>query len=155
MHFHFLKLIYLANYRTFCNCTYWRNSVAPHSTRLSPAYTRYMQWPNSDRNYNKKRLSSHYTKSEGLCLSRQHDMEVHGGHGGKLSYILNLTRDKELILTWLHYSDPAKYFWATRGPGFDSWSYHIFCVAMGLERGPLGFVTISEELLETKVAAPV
>jgi hypothetical protein len=24
-----------------------------------------------------------------------------------------------------------------RGPGFDSWSYQIFCVAVDLERGPL------------------
>jgi hypothetical protein len=31
----------------------------------------------------------------------------------------------------------------------------FFCVAMGLERGPLSLVSIKEELLERKVAAPV
>jgi hypothetical protein len=31
----------------------------------------------------------------------------------------------------------------------------IFCVAMGLDRGPLSLVRIIEELLERKVAAPV
>jgi hypothetical protein len=41
------------------------------------------------------------------------------------------------------------------GPGFDSRRYQILCVAVGLERGPLSFVSINEELLERKVAAPV
>jgi hypothetical protein len=34
-------------------------------------------------------------------------------------------------------------------------SYQIFCIAVGLERGPLSFVGINEELLERKVAALV
>jgi hypothetical protein len=42
-----------------------------------------------------------------------------------------------------------------RGPGFDSQRYQIFCVAEGLERGPLSLVRINEELLERKVVAPV
>jgi hypothetical protein len=42
-----------------------------------------------------------------------------------------------------------------RGPGFDSQRYHIFLVAVGLKRGPLSLVRISDELLERKVAAPV
>jgi hypothetical protein len=42
-----------------------------------------------------------------------------------------------------------------RGPGFDSRRYQIFCVAVGLELGPLSLVRIIEELLERKVAAPV
>jgi hypothetical protein len=42
-----------------------------------------------------------------------------------------------------------------RGPGFDSRGYQIFCVTVGLERGPLSLVRINEELLERKVAAPV
>jgi hypothetical protein len=42
-----------------------------------------------------------------------------------------------------------------RGPGIDSRRYQIFSVVMGLERGPLSFVRINEELLERKVAAPV
>jgi hypothetical protein len=42
-----------------------------------------------------------------------------------------------------------------RGPGFDSKRYHIFLVAVGLERGPLSLVRINEELLERKVAAQV
>jgi hypothetical protein len=37
-----------------------------------------------------------------------------------------------------------------RGPGFDSLSYQIFCVAVGLERGPLSLVSVNEELLEKK-----
>jgi hypothetical protein len=39
--------------------------------------------------------------------------------------------------------------------GFDSLSYDIFCVPVGLERGPLSLVSINEKLLERKVAAPV
>jgi hypothetical protein len=42
-----------------------------------------------------------------------------------------------------------------RGPEFNSGRYQIFCVAVGLERGPLSLVRINEELLERKVAAPV
>jgi hypothetical protein len=42
----------------------------------------------------------------------------------------------------------------SRGPGFDSWPYHVFWVAVGLERGPLSLVRITEEQLEWKVAAP-
>jgi hypothetical protein len=37
-----------------------------------------------------------------------------------------------------------------RGSGFDSLRYQIFCVAVGLEQGPLSLVSINEELLETK-----
>jgi hypothetical protein len=42
-----------------------------------------------------------------------------------------------------------------RGPGFDSRRYQIFCVVVGLERGPLSLVRINEELLKRLVAAPV
>jgi hypothetical protein len=42
-----------------------------------------------------------------------------------------------------------------RDPGFDSQRYQIFCVAVGLERGPVSFVSINEELLERKLAASV
>jgi hypothetical protein len=35
-----------------------------------------------------------------------------------------------------------------RGPAFDSRPCDIFCVALGLERGPLSLVRINEELLE-------
>ena len=42
-----------------------------------------------------------------------------------------------------------------RGLGFDSQSYQIFWVVVGLERGPLSFVMSIEELLEQKVEAPV
>jgi hypothetical protein len=42
-----------------------------------------------------------------------------------------------------------------RDPGFDSQLYQIFCVAVDLEWGPLSLVTINEDLLERKVAAPV
>jgi hypothetical protein len=41
------------------------------------------------------------------------------------------------------------------GPGFDSRSYQIFWVVVGLERGPLSLVRIIEELLERPEAAPV
>jgi hypothetical protein len=37
-----------------------------------------------------------------------------------------------------------------RGPGFDSRRYQIFIVVVGLERGPLSLVRITEELLEMK-----
>jgi hypothetical protein len=42
-----------------------------------------------------------------------------------------------------------------QGLGFDSRHYQNFCIAVGLERDPLSFVRINEELLERKVAAPV
>jgi hypothetical protein len=38
----------------------------------------------------------------------------------------------------------------SRGPGFDSRRYHIFSEVVGLERGPLSLVRITEELLEWK-----
>jgi hypothetical protein len=38
----------------------------------------------------------------------------------------------------------------TRGPGVDSWHYQIFWVAVGLERGPLSFGRLNEELLKEK-----
>ena len=37
-----------------------------------------------------------------------------------------------------------------RGPGFDPRRYQIFCVVVGLERGPLSLVRSIEELLEWK-----
>jgi hypothetical protein len=37
-----------------------------------------------------------------------------------------------------------------RGPGFDSRCYHISWEVVGLERGPLSLVSITEELLEFK-----
>jgi hypothetical protein len=42
-----------------------------------------------------------------------------------------------------------------RGPGFDSRHYQIFREVVGLERGPLSLVRITEEILERKVADPV
>jgi hypothetical protein len=42
-----------------------------------------------------------------------------------------------------------------QSPGFDSRRYHIFWEVVGLERGPLSLLRISEELLEWQVAAPV
>jgi hypothetical protein len=41
-----------------------------------------------------------------------------------------------------------------RGPGFDSRHYQKIKV-VGLDRGPLSLVSTTEELLDTKVAAPV
>jgi hypothetical protein len=38
----------------------------------------------------------------------------------------------------------------SRGPGFDSRRYQIFWEVVGLERGPLSLVRITEELLEWK-----
>jgi hypothetical protein len=43
----------------------------------------------------------------------------------------------------------------SRGPGFHSWCHQIFSEVVDLERGPLSLVRIIEELLESKVAAPV
>jgi hypothetical protein len=42
-----------------------------------------------------------------------------------------------------------------RGPGFDSRRYQIFCIAVGLEWDPVSLMSINEELLERKIAAPV
>jgi hypothetical protein len=38
----------------------------------------------------------------------------------------------------------------SRGPGFVSRRYQIFCEVVGLERGPLSLVSTTEELLEGK-----
>jgi hypothetical protein len=38
--------------------------------------------------------------------------------------------------------------YTSRDPTFDSRRYHIFCVVVGLERGPLSLVSVTEELLE-------
>jgi hypothetical protein len=38
----------------------------------------------------------------------------------------------------------------SRGPGFDSRSYQIFWEVVGLQRGPLSFVSAIEELIERK-----
>jgi hypothetical protein len=43
----------------------------------------------------------------------------------------------------------------SRSPGFDFRRYQIFREVVYLERGPLDFVRIIEELLVRKVAAPV
>jgi hypothetical protein len=43
----------------------------------------------------------------------------------------------------------------SRGPGFDSRRYQIFWEIVGLERGPLSLVGITEELFERTVAAQV
>jgi hypothetical protein len=43
----------------------------------------------------------------------------------------------------------------SRGSEFDSRRYQIFWEVVGLERGPLSLVNITEELLERTVAAPV
>jgi hypothetical protein len=42
----------------------------------------------------------------------------------------------------------------SRGPGFDSRRYQIFWKVVGLERGPLSLVSITEELLEWKSSGP-
>jgi hypothetical protein len=38
---------------------------------------------------------------------------------------------------------------------FDSWRYQIFWDIVGLERGPLGLVSTTEELLERKSSGPI
>jgi hypothetical protein len=45
--------------------------------------------------------------------------------------------------------------YSCRGPRFDSRRFQIFCVAVGLYGGPLSLVSINDDLLERKVAAPV
>jgi hypothetical protein len=39
--------------------------------------------------------------------------------------------------------------------GFDSRRYHMFCLAVGLERGPLSLMRINEEIFERKIVALV
>jgi hypothetical protein len=41
----------------------------------------------------------------------------------------------------------------SRGPGFDSRRYQIFREVVGLERGPLSLVSITEELLGRNISA--
>jgi hypothetical protein len=43
----------------------------------------------------------------------------------------------------------------SRGPGFVSRRYQVFWEVVGLERGSLSLVRITEVLLERKVAAPI
>jgi hypothetical protein len=43
----------------------------------------------------------------------------------------------------------------SRRPGFDYGRYQIFWELVGLERGPLSFMKIIEELLERNIAAQV
>jgi hypothetical protein len=43
----------------------------------------------------------------------------------------------------------------SRGPSFDFRRYQVIWDVVGLERGPLSLVGITEELLQRKVAAPV
>jgi hypothetical protein len=45
--------------------------------------------------------------------------------------------------------------YGSKTPGFDSRRYQIFWEVVGLERGPLNLVRITEELLERIVAGPV
>jgi hypothetical protein len=40
----------------------------------------------------------------------------------------------------------------SRGPWFDSRRHQIFLEVAGLERGPLSFISINEELLEWKIS---
>jgi hypothetical protein len=39
-----------------------------------------------------------------------------------------------------------------RGPEFDSQLYQIFCIAVGLERGPFSLVRINGEPLERNIS---
>jgi hypothetical protein len=45
--------------------------------------------------------------------------------------------------------------YTSRDPGFDSRRYQIFWEVVGLKRGPLSLVSVSEELLEWEVAVAV
>jgi hypothetical protein len=49
----------------------------------------------------------------------------------------------------------SEFLAADPGPGFGSWRYPIFWVAVDLERGPLSLVKINEELHEKKIAGLV
>jgi hypothetical protein len=50
-------------------------------------------------------------------------------------------------LWWLVLRVPSNW---SRDPGFNSQRYQIFWAVVGLERGPLSFVRIIEELFERK-----
>jgi hypothetical protein len=42
----------------------------------------------------------------------------------------------------------------SKGPGFDSRHYQIFWITVGLERGPLGFLSTTEELFGRNSSGP-
>jgi hypothetical protein len=85
-------------------------------------------------------------------------------------FIITASRALEISWSFLFSSDIRSYFqledsqirWLTyfwvvrvtgyrsRGPGFDSRRYQMFWEVVGLERGPLSLVSITEELLERK-----
>ena len=59
-----------------------------------------------------------------------------------------------LSVPWPPLWSSGQSFWLQyRGPGFDPRRYQIFCVVVGLERGPLSLVRSIEELLEWKKLA--
>jgi hypothetical protein len=58
---------------------------------------------------------------------------------------------KHINALWAEYRISVCSSWCYRGPGFDSRRYQIFCVVLGLERGPLSLVSLVrsiEALLE-------
>jgi hypothetical protein len=70
--------------------------------------------------------------------------------------ILNLLRKTDVDLRVIDemWSSGQSSWLQIRRPGFDSWHYQKKKV-VDLERGPLSFVSTTEELLDRKVAAPV
>jgi hypothetical protein len=71
-----------------------------------------------------------------------------------LNYILVLESLLNFYLYGHLWSSVQSSWLQIRRPGFDSWHCQKKKV-VGLERGPLSFVSTTEELLDRKVAAPV
>jgi hypothetical protein len=89
-----------------------------------------------------------------LLISFHCWIKKYGKYNFILMYLITIMKTNYLVdrLCGLVVSVPGCRPW---GLGFDFRRYHIFCVAVGLERGPLSLVRIYEVLLERKVAAPV
>jgi hypothetical protein len=77
-----------------------------------------------------------------------------------LVFLIGWIYDLRLLLVPPLWSSGQSSWLQIRRPGFDSRHYQIFWggkgkQVMGLERGPLGLVSTTEELPDRKVAAPV
>jgi hypothetical protein len=128
-----------------------RHWVATDSELLLPNSFQLISQSDSDVRWTKK-----HTAGDLIVCCRN---TLHKGWSGgitKQAYSRGIPSDVnsevarvELTVSVVYWSRAPGY--RSRGPGFDSRRYQIFCeVVVGLERGPLSLVSITEELLEWK-----